>query len=592
MGKRLSISLFLILATLAVFWPVITYDFIFWDDNKAIIGERLLRYPSVSNTLLYWTEPHWAYLPLTYTVWSILAWLSKYVPAEPFTLNPGLFHAANLIEHLMTVLVVFSILKMLLCRGFGKTEDDSDKPDSAKVVLAAGAGTLVFALHPVQVETVVWITAMPGTLCGLFSFLSIREYLAFAFASKEQATSGRKNLHYVLACLTFLLALLSKPAAVVIPIVVLIMDRWVVGRSFKQSAISLVGWFGVAGLFAVIAKSLQHSGAVIITPPLWARPFIAGDALAFYFYKLVFPLQLGIDYGRIPDHVMQNWWGYTTWLVPFALAVALWFSKKREPWLVSLGIFVILLFPILGFVPFIFQFFSTVADHYLYMPMLGVALAVSWFVYSHPTKTVGTICAAVIILFGIRSSYHLTTWENDIALYANALKVNPVSFVSHNNMGLLLVKSKKFSDATAHFKKALKIWPGYPDANTNLGIILTGRGKLKEAIYHYNIAIQNRPGHPNANRNLGVALAKQGKLDEAIERYKESLKFEPDNEVTHSNLGVAYARKGNFDEAIVHFSEALKIKPNFDAVKKYLEMAIKEQDRKQSAHGDKPEPMM
>jgi Tfp pilus assembly protein PilF len=581
MRHPLIVPSILTILTLALFAPALNCGFVNWDDGRFIYESQSLNPPSIEKTVELWGRSNRGlYIPLTGSAWSLLAGLSQSFPARPHTLNPALFHAASILVHLLSVLTVFSILKVLLARGFREEAAEVDRQDSSNTLLSAGAGALLFAIHPLQVEPVVWVSDLKDLLCGLFSFLAIRQYLSFAFASKTGDLDGRKNRHYTLACLAFLLALLSKPAAVVVPILIFILDRWAVRRTFRQSTLSLASWFIVASAFAVVAKSMQQSDAMLVTTPIWTRPFIAGDALTFYLSKLVLPIQLGIDYGRTPDYILNQWWGYVTWLVPLTFGTLIFFAKNRVVWAVSFGMFAVSLLPVLGFIPFMFQTYSTVADHYLYIPMLGVALAASWLILHHHTRTIrAAILIAVVLLFA-RSSNQLTVWQNEATLYRNALEVNPKSFVSHNNMALFQAERNKVKEAELSLRKALKIWPDYPDANANLGVMLGEKGKLNESIVLYKKSLEAWPGHPNANRNMGVALAKQGKPEEAIAHYKEALRFEPFDELTHSNLGAAYAQMGNFDEAIRQFSEALRLNPEFKPAKRFLEMAQRERDSK------------
>ena len=614
MRHRLFVPLLLIIATSSIFITVVGYEFVNWDDNLFILENRFFNPPTIENALHFWKEPsRGLYIPLTATAWSLLAWISGFAPTEPYTLNPALFHAANLIVHVLGVLVVFGILRILLTRGFDQTTNYSDTTNFFKIEIAAGIGALIFAIHPLQVEPVAWISNLKDLMCGLFSLLAIWKYLDFAVASRDGDTSGKKNLHYILASAAFLLALFSKPAAVTVPVVAFVLDRWAIKRPFKKSVVSLSGWLIAAVLFAVIAKIAQQSDYVIVTTPIWTRPFIAGDALAFYIYKLIFPMQLGIDYGRTPDYVLHQWWGYATWLVPAALAAYILFVKKKEPWLVSIGIFAVSLLPVLGFTVFIFQNQSTVNDHYLYFPMLGISFCISWIIFTARSKAVITVIVSLTFFFAVRSYIQLPVWKNSFTLFTNALSVNPVSFISQNNMGNLLRTKGNPDKAINHFELALKIRPGQPDAHYNLGIAWKQKGEMDKAVFHFKEAINNRsdfaiahnnlgivlgmqgkiekaaehyrkaldvrPDYPSANFNLGVYLAKKGKLSEAIVLYKRALKLEPFNELTHGNIGVAYARKSEFDKAIIHFSEALKIKPDSDRIKKYLKMAREKQNR-------------
>ena len=522
MRYRFLVPSLLILLTLAVFWPVNSFEFVTWDDGLHVYENQYLNPPNIGNTLHFWKEAHEGlYIPLTYTAWAALAWLSQHMPADPYGLNPRLFHIANLTVHILNTLVVFSILRMLLSHGFKESENADGITDPSKVEIAAVLGALIFALHPVQVESVVWITGMKDLLCGLFSFLAIREYLAFAFASKGAGgagTAGRKNLHYILACAAFLLALLSKPTAVIVPLAALILDRWAVKRPLKESATALVGWFMVALVFAIATRTIQESGAVMVAVPLWARPFIAGDALAFYLYKLIFPLELGIDYGRGPDYVLEQWWGYVTWLVPFSLAAGTLILKRRGPILVSMGIFTAALLPVLGILSFTFQNHSTVADRYLYMPMLGVAMAASSVFLHQKTKYVAAIFGLIIVLLAARSSIQERTWRDNAALYNNAIKVNSTSGFMHFNMGTLLANEKKWDAAVYHLKKGIELQPWNAKIHDNLGVALASQGKLDEAIGHFNKALSIRPDYELARQNLGIALEEKRRFNEALTR--------------------------------------------------------------------------
>ena len=581
MRYRPLVAFLLIIVTLAVFWPATGFDFVNWDDDIHVYENRYLIPVTVDNTLHFWKEPYEKlYIPLTYSVWAMLGWLSQYYPVEPYGLNPRFFHTANIVLHILNTLVVFGILRILLINGFREDENADGIPDPSKVEIAAGLGALVFALHPVQVESAVWITGMKELLCGLFSFVAIREYLAYAVAARNKgAIVEMKYIHYFVASIVFILALLSKPTAVVVPLIAFILDRWAVKRSFKEIVYSLAGWFIVAGLFAIVATTAQKSDAMIFTPPLWARPFIAGDALAFYLYKTIWPFELAIDYGRSPNYVLGQWWGYLTWLVPFSLVVGTLFLKRRGPFLVSMGLFTASLLPVLGFISFLFQKNSTVTDHYLYIPMLGVALLVSWLFLNHHTKLVKSLCMVVAALFVIRVSYQLQVWQSDVALYTNAIKVNPNSSLSYNNMGNAMQKLGKPGEAFSLYQKALRIRPNDAMVHYNLGNNLRKEGKLDTAIYHYKAAIKIRPLIPNLHNNLGTALRQQGKVDEAVYHFKKALQIKPDYAGAYSNLGLVMAENGKLDEAIAYYEKALEILPNAPLVNHNMGLALARQGK-------------
>lgn len=575
MRYRILISLTIIFATLAVYWPVQNHGFVNWDDTFLIYENEYLSPPSIEKTLHYWTNPEWLYMPLTYTAWSILAWLSQRFPAEPYGLNPLFFHGASVLVHILSSFVIFSILRLLLSHGFKERETDKGFTGPS-IELAAGAGALLFALHPVQVESVAWASELKDLLCGLFSFLAIRGYLLFAIASKTPGAAGKtKYSHYGSAAFFFVLALLSKPAAVVVPLVIFILDRWALKRAFKESATALIGWFIVAAGFAILTRIVQQSGIDLPTSPLWARPFIAGDALAFYLYKLIVPLGLGMDYGRSPVFVMQQWWLYLTWLFPLALAVGTLFLKKRVPLLVSFGVFAVSLLPVTGFVWFMFQFYSTVADHYLYMPMLGVVMAVSWTFLNYRTKPVTYLFIAALLIFGVRSSSQLSVWKNENALYLNTLKINPLSYLSHNNLGKALEEEGRLDKAALHFIKALEIRPIYSKAHYNMGNILKKQRKLDEAITYYKNAIRFSPAYADAYNNLGAVLNEKGDLNGSVYYYMEAIKSDPDDAKAYNNLGVTLGMQGKLDEAVAYFTKAIKRNPGYADAYNNLGTAMK-----------------
>lgn len=539
MRYRLLMVLVLIIAILAVFWPAHNYDFLRWDDRVNIYENRYLNPVSLDSTFHFWKQTYkYMYIPLTYSYWASLAWLSLYIPAEPYGLNPHIFHSGNIMLHILNALLVFSILRILLTYGFGRKNDsENEKPE---IDVAAGIGALVFALHPVQVEPVLWITGAKDLLYGLFSLFAIREYLKYAIASKRGATSSAKTRHYGLSFAAFILALLAKPAAVVLPLILLVLDRWGIKRTLKETAYSLAVWFMVAFLFTLLATSAQPESSDIVTAPLWARPFIAGDALAFYLYKVVIPVNLGIDYGRSPEYVMRHYWLYATWLLPFAIFAGIFSLKKREPFMVSAGIFTASLLPLLGFIPFLFQRYSTVADRYLYISMLGIALSLSWVIQNSGRKKIlGWLAAVLLLFYGITDSLHVSVWQNESALYRHALKVNRESLL----------------------------------ASTNLGVIMAREGKWDEVIEHYETVLKFLPNSPELHNNLGNALAITGQVEKAIPHFRKAIKTGPNDATYHYHLGLALYQSGDFALAAEHLSNALRIMPNYEPARKQLALA-------------------
>lgn len=436
------IALVLLVATLAVFWRVTDHSFV-WDDSDHIKENPYLNPVTSSHVLSFWQRPYQQlYIPLTYTVWAAIGHFSR--DESPRGLHPGLFHLANLFLHALDALMVFVILRRLVGNEW-----------------AAGAGALLFGVHPLQVEPVAWISGMKDTLSGLLSLIAIWFYLQ------------NKRSHYVVGTLVFVLAMLAKPAAMVVPMVAGALDYWLLRRPLRHCVLLASGSIALTLPFILVTRVAQPDTEITFITPMWARPLVAADALAFYLYKLVFPVWLGPDYGRSPEWLLRQDWIYFTWILPSAVLVLVWFARERKPWLIaSAGVFVAGILPVSGLVPFVFQNLSTVADRYLYLSMLGPALALAWFLADSRGKLVAALCILILALLGIRSAFQTQHWQNDITLFQHALRINPDSWLAHYNLGYTLARRGMVDDAIFHYREAVRINPDYPEAQNNLGIAL------------------------------------------------------------------------------------------------------------------------
>jgi tetratricopeptide (TPR) repeat protein len=434
---------------------------------------------------------------------------------------------------------------------------------------------LFFALHPVQVEPVAWVTGMKDLLCAFFAFVAIWQYLLYAKArtvSPPVVTSNavlktvpgtcRRRFHYALGLGAFLLALLAKPAAVVVPLIAWALDRWVLGRAGRRSLAALGTWLALAALFIAVTQLVQpDSGAKFVTP-LWARPLVAGDALAFYLWSLFWPLDLAPDYGRAPEWLLRQSWAYLIWVIPAGIVGVVWCRQRRWPLLAaSVAVFTAGVLPVLGLSPFDFQRISTVADRYLYLSMLGPALSIAWLIRERLTVAAGAAAVIVLGVLAVASAVQLRHWRDDRSLFSYALKVNPNSWTAHNNLGNAELREGNLRGAVGHFRRALEIDPGYAKAHNNLGIVQVMGGQVEEAIHHYRRALEIDPGYAKAHNNLGIALAMRGELDEAISHFQQALEAHPAFVEAHYNMANMLARKGQLRPAIAHYRRVLEIDP-------------------------------
>ena len=562
--------LILVTATLTVFWPVIGHQFLAYDDSVNIYENPYLQTRSLDNLKHFWRNPYEGlYAPLTYTLFAAIAWLPALLSADPsgaVATDPRLFHGINLLLHLLSVLIVWRIIAQLLHRVYPKEAESAIDGKSMPLTWAACGGALLFAIHPIQVEPVAWATGFKDLLCGSLSLVAVWLFLGHV-AMKMRPDAGRTlraGLYYALSTGVYVLALLAKPAAAILPLIVWLLAGWGWRRSWREQIADLWLWFIIALAWGLLTRWVQPGAVLAFEPPLWSRPLIAGDAVLFYLYKLVLPIQFGPDYGRSPQFVLEHSWIFITGLAPIALAAWLLLKRKKLAWLATaVGVFVAGTLPVLGLISFGFQRYSTVADRYAYLAMLGPALALAWGLTRVPKKLAAGGGVVLLGLFLVRSVWLVPYWQDTLTFFEHALQVNSNSYMAHNNLGFILAKQGQDVEAIDHFNQALRIEPESPVTHLNLANALERQDKNEEAIQHYNEALRIAPNYARAHTSLGLLLAKQGQYDRAIHHHNEALRIEPRFAEAHNNLANVMARQGDFEKAERHYIEALKLDPGY-----------------------------
>jgi hypothetical protein len=346
--------------------------------------------------------------------------------------------------------------------------------------------------------------------------------------------------------------MLAKPAAVIVPVVAGVLDVWVMKRGWRAVAKGVMGWLVLAVPIVVVARVVQTATGTF-KPPLWARPVVALDALAFYARQVAAPLWLSMDYGRSPKWLLGAGGAaarYWTWLVPVAIGAAVWAIRRKAIWpLVGAAVFGAAVLPILGLTVFDFQFYSTVADHYVYVAMLGPALVVAWAVSRWRGRVVKVCAVAVLVALGVRSHVRTYDWRDSETLFAATLKVNPRSLPANINNGNIFAEravwAKTPEEAKALNEEALG-WYNRVLANdatnfhahTHVGGIYEREGRLEEAAAHYRIAVDNDPAEEGSpHMLLGNVLMRLGRQEEAAAEYRRVMELPEDAD--HLNRGVA-----------------------------------------------------
>jgi Flp pilus assembly protein TadD len=594
--KRRSPILLIVAAVLLTFWPVVTSEFTTWDDDVLIWTNRTFNPPTLHSLRVWWTTANdrmWN--PAVETVRGLLA-LATTANRDPVTgtfLNPYLFHATNLFIHLGTTLIVYQILRLLRFARW-----------------PACAGALVFGIHPLQVEPVAWTSALKDVLCGVFAMGAIWMYLrSRGFRPAEEGDDPGLEIDgprwcYWLAAVLFLFATFSKPTAAVLPLIVLALAylRWErpPGRIWRD----VLFWLMLA-IPSMVVTRLAQPALPDNVAPLWQRPLVATDAAAFYLFKLVWPASLTIDYGRRPSVIYRHGWAYWTWIIPVGLALALWLLGKRGRTLtIGAIIFLIPVLPVLGLVSFDFQVSSTVADRYVYLSFLGVAICVAWAMQR--LKKEGAIVIWVILAtLAVRSWYQTWYWQNSMALFTHALELDPTSAAALVNLGVAYDGRGDIPTEISYLNRAIAFRPELPQAYLGLGVAMVKSGRWDlaadayrrgfavqpkrvgdevirlsgdygktmqpiEAKEYGKLAIELRPDSPKAHLDYGAALAEAGDRAGAIRELGKAVEQDPSDVVAQCNLATTLAADGKYDEAAAHYQAALRTDPKLKAAQQGL----------------------
>ena len=516
----------IVLVTGMAYFPALQGGFL-WDDNAHVTTPALR---SLSGLSRIWFDVHatYQYYPLLHSAF----WIQYQLWGD----HQLGYHLVNLLLHAAAAGLVYVILRNLEIAG-------------------AYVAAAMFALHPVQVESVAWITEQKNTLSAVFYLAAMIMYLRF--------DAGRKRLPYALALGLFVLALLSKTVTTTLPAALLVIFWWKRGKlSWRQDVLPLVPFFIVgvaAGLFTAWAERTLI-GAEGDTYELTAlqRGLLAGRAIWFYLSKLVWPTNLIFVYPRWEVNP-SIWW---QWLFPLAatlVLVVLWLLRRRwraplAAWLFFTGT----LFPALGFFnvyPFRYSF---VADHFQYLASLGIfvptaaVLALAGAGRPRQVRRLGAALSVVMLGTLAALTWRQSQMYHDIeTLWHTTIDRNPTCWMAFNNLGNVLQSRGRFPEAIPLYEQALRIKPDHGPAHNNLGSALLNVGRPEEAIDHLQRALLLMPAGPQIYNNLGFAFYQTGHLAEAIEQYQQALSLSPGGSIrAYANMAIAYAGLHRPGEAI------------------------------------------
>jgi tetratricopeptide (TPR) repeat protein len=570
---QLFICLFLTSITLAAYWQVRHNEFINLDDDLYVTDNSYVCKGLTAEGIV------WAFTSIHKGHWHPITWISHMLDYNLYGLNPSGHHMTNLLFHLANTVLLFLLLRQMTASFW-----------------RSGFVAALFALHPLHVESVAWVAERKDVLSAFFWILAMWAYLYYV----EKPKINR----YLLVVSCFLLSLMSKPMAVTLPFVLILLDLWPLGRlrlgrkgnglnpssSYSMNAvprnlpfvhlvrekIPLFFLAAALSLFTILAH--WGSGAVSSLDKLPLEIRIGNALVSYvkYIEKMLWPDRLAVLYPH--PIVLPLWEVLGAALSLVIISVVLTLIGRKHPyyifgWLWYLGT----LLPVIGLVQAGPQ---AMADRFTYIPMIGLFIIVifaisdslkGWRYNKLAFVASGTLLFLVLIISTI---LQVQIWRNSVTLFSHTLRVTDNNSIIHNNLGVTLARQGKDQEAVVHYRKALETNPFYADAHDNLGALLARQGKDQEAIVHFMETLRIKPDRVEAHNNLGVILARQGKVQEAIAHFAKAVSLNPDYAEAHFNLGSLLVQQGRNKEAVLYFEEACRIKPKKDKIHNSLAAAL------------------
>lgn len=580
MGRHVSIGILLVVVTLAVYGQVARFEFINFDDTFHVTENERVQEG------LTWENVGWVFSAGPAPGWYPLAWLAHMADCELFGLHPGGHHVMSLVLHVLNALLLYWVL-------FRMTGAH------AKSCFVA----MVFAIHPLHVESVAWVSSRKDVLSAFFCMLTVLAYIRYV--------ERPARLRYALVFVLFALGLLAKPMLVTLPLVLLLLDYWPLeraksGRIFDRDNVGLllekVPLLCLSAVACVCTVVLQGMGGAIQRLdiiPLWVRFGNASLAYLAYMRKAVLPYDLAMFYPHArSDLDIVAALGAAALIAVLSLAALI--AIRRRPyatvgWFWYLG----MLFPVIGVV----QIGShAMADRFTYLPLIGLLIAVAWglpeMLHKWRFRRSGLTLASVTTVVALAAACFVQVgyWRTSETLFLHAIEVTENNDLAHNNLGTVYHLEQRYEEAAEHFllameaspndvkayhnlgltrmeqgraeeaeglfRHALLLQPCDADVHVNLAKVLLDSGDVTGAEEHCRAALECDAGNIEALVNLGAVLARQGNATEAAGAYVEALALDPDNASAHMNLANLLARAGRPEEAMVQYVEALRLAPD------------------------------
>lgn len=555
------ICVFIVLATLTVYGQTRTHDFIGYDDDKYVTENIYVNQGLSEETVI------WSFRSTHASNWHPLTWLSHMLDVELFGMDPGGHHMTSVFFHLVNSLLIFFLFQRMTGQ-----------------VWRSGIVAILFAIHPLHVESVAWASERKDLLSTFFGLLAVWSYVSYI----QQPGIAR----YFGAIGFFSMSLLAKPMLVTLPFLLLLLDFWPLKRinlspirdpkvqaghrfALLRLVYEKIPLFVLAGLSCAVTVLVQSKGEAVGF--LEVNPFTMRVANAFvsylkYIQKMIWPYDLAILY-PYPE-VIAVWQVFSACAVLGCITFLTIRYRKRFPWIfVGWFWFIGTLVPVIGLVQVGVQ---AMADRYTYVPLVGLFVILSWGAVQlmknwRYQKIILSVASAVLCFMLITSARaQVSHWKNSITLFERALRVTADNYVIHNNLGFELAMLGRVDEAIRHYRAALRINPEFELCHINLGSALFSQGKQAESFAYYQSVLKAKPDFAGVHHNLGVLLLRVGGTEEAVAHFQEALRLKPDYAEVYNSLGAALVSQGEVQEAMANFRQAIRIKPDLVVAKTNL----------------------
>ena len=489
---ELWVCLLLVASILVIYWPVGGYEFINYDDPQYVVENDQVR-RGLTNE-----GAKWAFTSMHAANWHPMTWLSHMLDVQLYGMNAGAHHLTNAIFHILNTMVLF----LLLHRTTG-------------ALWRSAMVAALFAVHPLHVESVAWVSERKDVLSAFFGFLTLLAY--------EEYVKRPGWVRYGAALLLFALGLMSKPMVVTLPFLMLVLDYWPLNRYEEEGGVrrflllvkEKLPFFALSAASCVVTMIAQKSGEAVASLEMYSFGVRLANALAAYVVylgKMIWPMNLAVLYPHPGMRPMWQVFGAVLVIIGISTGAALW--AKRRPWFAVGWLWYLgTLVPVIGLVQMGSQ---AMADRYAYIPLIGIYIVLAWGFHEalHRRSKTGLALAsmAVPLVLMLIASYQVRCWENSVTLYTHTLRNTSKNFIVHNNLGLVLSALNEKDAAMDHLRKSIQLAPQYPQAHNNLGAALLEQGRCDEAIEHFKKALELDQTYQKAKNNIETSLKKKRQL--------------------------------------------------------------------------------